>query len=106
MREAVIVEAVRTPLGRGKENGALHGWHAVDLAAEALARARRAHRASIPPLVEDVIMGCVGQVGEQGLNIGRNAALAAGFPETVVRHHASIGSAARASRRCTSPRRA
>ena len=51
-------------------------------------------------------MGCVSQVGEQGLNVGRNAALAAGFPETVVRDDASIASAGRASRRCTSPRRA
>ena len=82
MREAVIVDAIRTPLGRGKKNGALSGWHAVDLAAEPL-RALIARTGIDPALVEDVIMGCVGQVGEQGLNIGRNAALAAGFPETV-----------------------
>lgn len=83
MREAVIVDAVRTPLGRGKQNGALHGWHAVDLAAETLKAL--VGRAGIDPAqVEDVIMGCVGQVGEQGLNIGRNAALAAGFPDSVV----------------------
>ena len=44
MREAVIVDAVRTPLGRGKANGALHGWHPVDLAAETLEAAGRAHR--------------------------------------------------------------
>ena len=49
MREAVIVEAVRTPLGRGKQTGALYPIHAVDLAAKALARPRRASRASIPP---------------------------------------------------------
>lgn len=82
MREAVIVDAVRTPLGRGKKNGALAGWHAVDLAAEPL-RALIQRTGIDPALVEDVIMGCVGQVGEQGLNIGRNAALAAGFPDTV-----------------------
>jgi acetyl-CoA acyltransferase len=82
MREAVIVDAVRTPLGRGKKNGALSGWHAVDLAAEPL-RALIARTGIDPALIEDVIMGCVGQVGEQGLNIARNAALAAGFPETV-----------------------
>jgi acetyl-CoA acetyltransferase len=83
MREAVIVDAVRTPLGRGKENGALHGWHPVDLASEAL-RALVDRSGLDPAAVEDVIMGCVGQVGEQGVNIGRNAALAAGFPNSVV----------------------
>ena len=83
MREAVIVDAVRTPLGRGKENGALHGWHPADLSAEAL-KALVGRTGVDPALVEDVIMGCVGQVGEQGLNIARNAALAAGFPESVV----------------------
>jgi acetyl-CoA acetyltransferase family protein len=83
MREAVIVEAVRTPLGRGKENGALHGWHPADLAAETLRAV--VERSKIDPAeVEDVIMGCVGQVGEQGINIARNAALGAGFPESVV----------------------
>lgn len=82
MREAVIVDAVRTPLGRGKKNGALAGWHAVDLAAEPI-RALVSRTGVDPSLIEDVIMGCVGQVGEQGLNIARNAALAAGLPETV-----------------------
>jgi acetyl-CoA acyltransferase len=82
MREAVIVEAVRTPLGRGKKNGALAGIHAVDLASKSLAAL--VERTGIDPaLIEDVIMGCVGQVGEQSLNVGRNAALAAGYPETV-----------------------
>jgi acetyl-CoA acetyltransferase family protein len=83
MREAVIVDAVRTPLGRGKENGALHGWHPADLAAETL-KALVDRTGVDPAEIEDVIMGCVGQVGEQGINIGRNAALAAGFPESVV----------------------
>lgn len=82
MREAVIVDAIRTPLGRGKKNGALSGWNAVDLASEPL-RALVARTGIDPALIEDVIMGCVGQVGEQGLNIARNAALAAGLPETV-----------------------
>ncbi|MGH7785942.1 MAG: thiolase family protein [Candidatus Binatia bacterium] len=82
MREAVIVDAIRTPLGRGKANGALHGWHPVDLASEPL-RALLDRTGIDPAEVEDVIMGCVGQVGEQGINIGRNAALAAGFPESV-----------------------
>ena len=82
MREAVIVDAVRTPLGRGKHTGALYPVHAVDLAAKALAAI--VDRTGVDPAeVEDVIMGCVSQVGEQGLNIGRNAALAAGYPESV-----------------------
>lgn len=82
MREAVIVDAVRTPLGRGKAGGALSGIHATDLASIPLAAL--VERTGIDPaLIEDVIMGCVSQVGEQSLNIGRNAALAAGMPETV-----------------------
>jgi len=82
MREAVIVDAVRTPLGRGKQTGSLHGWHPVDLAAHTL-RALIERTGVDPAQVEDVIMGCVGQVGEQSVNVGRNAALAAGFPESV-----------------------
>jgi acetyl-CoA acyltransferase len=82
MREAVIVEAVRTPLGRGKQTGALYPIHAVDLAAKALVAL--VERAKLDPaLIEDVVMGCVSQVGEQGINVARNAALAAGFPESV-----------------------
>jgi acetyl-CoA acetyltransferase family protein len=83
MREAVIVDVVRTPLGRGKANGALHGEHAVELAARPLSAL--VERTGIDPeLIEDVILGCVSQVGEQGGNVGRFAALAAGFPESVV----------------------
>ena len=79
MREAVIVEAVRTPLGRGKPGGQLSGVHAVDLLAHALKSA--IERSGVDPLeVDDVISGCVSQVGEQGINIARNAWLAAGFP--------------------------
>ena len=82
MREAVIVDAVRTPLGRGKKTGALAGWHPVDLAAEPLKAV--VDRTGIDPaLIEDVIMGCVSQVGDQSLNVARNAALAAGFPDSV-----------------------
>ncbi len=80
MREAVIVDAVRTPLGR--RNGKLKAWHPVDLLAFTLGALVK--RTGLDPaLVEDVIAGCVMQVGEQGLNIARNAALAAGFPESV-----------------------
>jgi acetyl-CoA acetyltransferase family protein len=81
MATAVIVDAVRTALG--KRNGKLKDWHPVDLAAETL-KALVQRNDLDPALVEDVIMGCVMQTGEQGLNIGRNAALAAGFPESVV----------------------
>jgi len=80
MTTAVIVDAVRTPGGR--RNGKLRGWHAVDLAAEPL-KALAERNNLDPALVDDVIMGCVMQVGEQALNIGRNAVLAAGFPESV-----------------------
>src|SRR2546425_4628808 len=80
MRDAVIVEAVRTPVGR--RNGCLKDWHPVDLLAHTLGAL--VDRAGIDPgVVEDVIAGCVSQVGEQSLNVGRNAALAAGFPESV-----------------------
>jgi acetyl-CoA acyltransferase len=67
----------------GKRNGKLSGWHPVDLAAETL-RALVARNDLDPALVDDVIMGCVMQVGAQGVNVARNAALAAGFPESVV----------------------
>jgi len=77
MREVVIVEAVRTPIGR--RNGALKDVHPVVLAAMALRELMQ--RAKIDPaLVEDVVMGCVSQVGEQSINIARNAVLQAGFP--------------------------
>src|SRR5436190_11282111 len=80
MTTAVIVDAVRTPLGR--RNGMLAEWHPVDLAAHVL-RTLVERSDFDPGLLDDVIMGCVSQVGEQGLNIGRNATLAAGFPDSV-----------------------
>ncbi|HUY86899.1 MAG TPA: thiolase family protein [Acidimicrobiales bacterium] len=80
MTTAVIVDAVRT--AGGKRNGKLRNWHPVDLASEVLAEIVRRNDLD-PALVDDVIMGCVMQVGEQSLNVGRNAALAAGFPESV-----------------------
>jgi len=80
MATAVIVDAVRTPLGR--RNGALRDWHPVDLAAIVL-RALVERNDLDPALVDDVIAGCVSQTGEQALNLARSAALAAGFPETV-----------------------
>jgi acetyl-CoA acyltransferase len=80
MPNAVIVDAVRTPVGR--RGGHLSGWHATDLAAQPLA-ALLSRNDLDPALVEDVIMGCTMTVGEQAMNIARNAALAAGFPESV-----------------------
>jgi acetyl-CoA acetyltransferase family protein len=80
MPTAVIVDAVRTPIG--KRNGVLRDWHPVDLAAETL-RALVERNDLDPALIEDVVMGCTMTVGEQAMNIGRNAALAAGFPDTV-----------------------
>jgi acetyl-CoA acyltransferase len=80
IREAVIVDAVRTPLGR--RDGMLKDWHPVDLLAHTLrGLVERNHLQ--PELIEDVIAGCVMQAGEQAANVGRNAALAAGFPESV-----------------------
>ena len=80
MQEAVIVDAVRTPLGR--RNGVLSDWHPADLAAETL-KALAERNSLDPALVDDVIMGCVSQVGDQTWNISRNAVLGAGWPESV-----------------------
>ena len=80
MTTAVIVDAVRTPLGR--RNGKLKDWHPVDLAAETL-KALQGRTGVNPGTVDDVVMGCVMQVGEQAFNIGRNAVLAAGWPDSV-----------------------
>ena len=80
MSEAVIVEAVRSPIG--KRNGSLSGIHPVDLLATVLQSL--VERSGVDPgHIEDNITGCVSQVGEQSINIGRNAWLAAGFPETI-----------------------
>jgi acetyl-CoA acetyltransferase family protein len=80
MQNAVIVDALRTPLG--KRNGRLKDWHPVDLAGVTL-KALVERNNIDPHLIEDVIMGCVMQVGEQSLNVGRNAVLAAGLPDTI-----------------------
>ncbi len=82
MRTAVIVDAVRTPIGKGKASGALHDVHAVDLLAHSL-RAIVERTGIDPGVVDDVIAGVVGQVGEQSFNIARRALLAAGYPESV-----------------------
>ncbi|MGE2815776.1 thiolase family protein [Mycobacterium heidelbergense] len=80
MRETVIVEAVRTAVG--KRNGGLSGMHAADLSAVVLNELLE--RAGVgPEIVDDVIWGCVSQVGDQSSNIGRYAVLAAGWPESI-----------------------
>ena len=80
MRETVIVEAVRTPVG--KRNGGLSEMHAADLSA--LVLTALVERAGIDPeIVDDVVWGCVSQVGDQSSNIGRYSVLAAGWPETI-----------------------
>ena len=80
MPNAVIVDAVRT--AGGKRHGQLSGWHPADLAAETL-KALAQRNDLDPATVDDVIMGCVMQAGAQALNVGRNAVLAAGWPESV-----------------------
>lgn len=82
MRRAVIIDIVRSPFGRGRPNGLLGEIHPVDLYAQVL-QALIARTGVDPALVEDVITGCVIQAGEQAGNIGRQAVLAAGFPEHV-----------------------
>ena len=78
--DALIVEAVRTPIGR--RDGMLSGWHPADLLSEVLAAVME--RAGVDPgEVDDVIVGCLDQVGEQSVNIARSAVLGAGFPESV-----------------------
>src|SRR5687768_18131650 len=80
MRDAVIVEAVRTPVG--KRNGGLSGVHPVSLSAHVLNAL--AERSGIDPaVVDDVVWGCVSQVGEQTFDIARTAVLSAGWPESV-----------------------
>jgi acetyl-CoA acyltransferase len=80
MRTAVIVDAIRTPLGR--REGLLKGWHPVDLLGFTLRSLVERNKLD-PTQIDDVIAGCVMQVGEQAANVGRNAVLAAGFPESV-----------------------
>jgi acetyl-CoA acyltransferase len=82
MSTAVIVDAIRTPSGRGKPGGALSAFHPVDLLATVL-RTLVERNGLDPAEIDDVIGGCLSQVGQQAVNITRNAVLAAGFPESV-----------------------
>jgi acetyl-CoA acyltransferase len=80
VQEAVIIDAIRTP--GGKREGKLKNWHPAALAAHVLKAIAERNKLD-PALVDDVVMGCVMQVGPQSLNIARNAVLAAGWPESV-----------------------
>lgn len=82
MRNAVIIDVIRTPTGRGKPGGALSGRHPVDLLADVIT-ALLERTGVDPAMVGDVLAGCVTQAGEQSLNIARSAVLAAGLPESV-----------------------
>ncbi|HET9299967.1 MAG TPA: acetyl-CoA C-acetyltransferase [Candidatus Polarisedimenticolaceae bacterium] len=82
MNEAFVYDAVRTPRGRGKKDGALHAIRPVDLARQVLAAVRERNRIDTSQ-VEDVILGCVTAIGEQGGNVAKTAALFAGYDETV-----------------------
>ncbi len=82
MRSAVIVDTVRTAAGKGKPGGALSGTHPVELLGTVL-KALQQRTGIDPGLVDDVIAGCVAQVGEQSLSIGRQGVLAAGWPVSV-----------------------
>jgi acetyl-CoA acyltransferase len=82
MNDAVIIDAVRTPLGKGKPSGSLAGVHPVDLLAAPLAALVERNDLDAG-LIDDVVVGTVSQVGEQAFNVGRKAVLAAGYPERV-----------------------
>jgi len=82
VRDAVIVGALRTPTGRGRPGGALHGQHPVDLLAMTIEGL--VGRSGLDPgRIDDVIVGCVSQAGQQTFNVARSAVLAAGLPESV-----------------------
>ena len=82
MRRAVVIEVLRSAFGRGRAGGALYGLHPVDLFARVI-QALVAKSGIDPTLIDDVIAGCVIQVAEQSGNIGRQAVLAAGLPESI-----------------------
>ena len=81
--EAFIYEAIRTPRGRGKANGSLHGVKPVSLVTGLLYELQVRNSEMDPALIDDVILGCVSPVGDQGADIAKTAAIAAGLPDTV-----------------------
>src|ERR1700753_2823803 len=81
--DAFIYEAIRTPRGRGKQNGSLHGTKPVSLVVGLIEEIGRRHPGLDPRTIDDIVLGVVSPVGEQGADIARTAALLAGLPETV-----------------------
>ncbi|HEX5403010.1 MAG TPA: acetyl-CoA C-acetyltransferase [Pseudonocardiaceae bacterium] len=81
--EAFIYEAIRTPRGRGKQNGSLHGTKPVSLVVGLIEEIGRRHPGLDPKTIDDIVLGVVSPVGEQGSDIARTAALLAGLPDTV-----------------------
>ncbi|WP_276205368.1 beta-ketoacyl synthase N-terminal-like domain-containing protein, partial [Streptomyces prasinopilosus] len=81
--EAYVYDAIRTPRGRGKANGALHGTKPIDLVVGLLHEIRDRFPGLDPAAVDDIVLGVVGPVGDQGSDIARIAAIAAGLPDTV-----------------------
>ncbi len=81
--EAFVYEAIRTPRGRGKQNGGLHSMKPVSLVIGLVDEIRRRHPNLDPQQIDDLVLGVVSPVGEQGGDIARAAALAAGLPDTV-----------------------
>jgi acetyl-CoA C-acetyltransferase len=83
MSEAFVYEAVRTPRGRGKQNGSLHGTKPISLVVGLIDEVRRRLPSLDPALIDDVVLGVVSPLGDQGSDIAKTAAVAAGLPETV-----------------------
>ncbi|MEV0129742.1 acetyl-CoA C-acyltransferase, partial [Dactylosporangium sp. NPDC050688] len=81
--EAYVFDAVRTPRGRGKRNGSLHGVKPVSLVVGLIDELRRRYPGLDPAAIDDVVLGVVSPVGDQGADIARTAAVVAGLPETV-----------------------
>ncbi|QGK71223.1 acetyl-CoA C-acetyltransferase [Allosaccharopolyspora coralli] len=83
MSEAYVYDAIRTPRGRGKKNGSLHGTKPISLVVGLVDELRRRHPELDPQLIDDIVLGVVSPVGDQGADIAKTAALAAGLPDTV-----------------------
>ena len=83
MSEAFVYDAIRTPRGRGKKTGALHGTKPIDLVTGLVAELRSRHPQLDPELIDDLVLGVVTPVGDQGGDIAKTAAIASGLPETV-----------------------
>ncbi|MFD9637740.1 thiolase family protein, partial [Streptomyces violascens] len=81
--EAYVYDAIRTPRGRGKANGALHGTKPIDLVVGLIHEIQARFPGLDPAAIDDIVLGVVGPVGDQGSDIARIAAIAAGLPDTV-----------------------